>query len=72
MEELMMRIDNVSKVYKLGQIGGTTLRDELQRFSARIHGREDPTKKIGDRNYNSGETFMALDGVSFDVKKASV
>ena len=64
-----MRIDNVSKVYKLGQIGGTTLRDELQRFSARIHGREDPTKKIGDRNYNSGETFMALDGVSFDVKK---
>lgn len=69
MEELMLKIDNVSKMYKLGQIGGTTLRDELQRLSARFHGREDPTKKIGVRDYSKGETFMALDGVSFDVKK---
>ena len=61
MEELMLRIDNVSKMYKLGQIGGTTLRDE--------HGREDPTKKIGARDYNKGEIFMALDGVSFEVGK---
>ena len=69
MEELMLRINNVSKMYKLGQIGGTTLRDELQRLNARIHGREDPTKRIGARDYNKGETFMALDDVSFDVKK---
>lgn len=69
MEKLMLRISNVSKMYKLGQIGGTTLRDELQRLNARMHGREDPTKRIGARDYNKGETFMALDGVSFDVKK---
>lgn len=69
MEELMLKIENVSKMYKLGQIGGTTLRDELQRLGARLHDREDPTKKIGARDYNKGETFMALDGVSFDVKK---
>ena len=69
MDELMLRVDNVSKQYVLGQIGGTTLRDELQRWSARMHGREDPTKKIGTRNYTAGETFLALDGVSFDVKK---
>lgn len=69
MEELMLKIDNVSKMYKLGQIGGTTLRDELQRWSARMRGREDPTKKIGVRNYNSGESFLALDSVSFEVKR---
>ena len=69
MEKLMLKIDNVSKMYKLGQIGGTTLREELQRLSARVHGREDPTRKIGARDYNKGETFMALDGVSFQVKK---
>lgn len=69
MEELMLKIDNVSKQYKLGQIGGTTLRDELQRLNARMHGKEDPTKRIGAKDYNKGETFMALDGVSFDVKK---
>ena len=69
MDELMLKIDNVSKKYILGQIGGTTLRDELQRFGARIRGKEDPTKRIGAKDYNKGETFLALDGVSFDVKK---
>ena len=69
MEELMLKIENVSKEYKLGQIGGTTLREELQRRSAKRRGREDPTKIIGSKDYNKGETFMALDGVSFDVKK---
>lgn len=69
MDDLMIKIDNVSKMYKLGQIGGTTIREELQRTFARIRGKEDPTKKIGAKDYNKGETFMALNGVSFDVKK---
>ena len=38
MEEIMLKIENVSKEYKLGQIGGTTLRDELQRRSAKRRG----------------------------------
>lgn len=69
MSELMLRVDNVSKKYVLGQIGGTTLRDELQRLNARLRHREDPTRMIGAREYAAGETFMALDGVSFDVMK---
>lgn len=69
MEELMIKIDHVSKQYKLGQIGGTTLRDELQRWIAKVRGNEDPTKQIGAREYQAGESFLALDGVSFDVKQ---
>jgi len=69
MEEIMLKIENVSKKYKLGQIGGTTLYSELQRLNAKLHHREDPTKKIGAKNYNKGETFMALNEVSFEVKK---
>ena len=69
MGKIMLDIDNVSKQYKLGQIGGTTLRDELQRLRAKRRGEEDPTKRIGAKNYNKGETFMALDGVSFEVEK---
>lgn len=69
MNDIMLEINNVSKQYKLGEIGGTTLRDELQRLSARLHGREDPTKRIGAKDYAKGETFMALDGVSFQVRK---
>lgn len=68
MEELMIKVDSVSKQYRLGQIGGTTLREELQRKAAKIMKKEDPTKKIGERDYEIGETFMALEDVSFEVK----
>ena len=68
-DEIMLKIENVSKIYKLGEIGGTTLRDELQRLGARIRKKEDPTKKIGSKNYNKGEKFKALDNISFEVKK---
>lgn len=69
MNDLMIKVEDVSKKYKLGQIGGTTLREELQRKFAKLLKKEDPTKKIGEKNYKAGETFMALQNVSFEVKK---
>lgn len=69
MDSVMLKIENVSKQYRLGQIGGTTLRDEFQRFHAKIHKKEDPTRKIGAKNYNQGKKFLALDDVSFEIKK---
>ena len=68
MEELMLKIEHVSKQYRLGQIGGTTLREELERWYAKVRRREDPARIIGDDRYLEGDTFMALDDVSFDVK----
>lgn len=69
MEEIMIKIENVEKEYRLGEIGVTTLKEELQRFWAKIRKKEDPTRKIGAKNYNKGDKFKALDGVSFEVKK---
>lgn len=69
MDELMIKVENVTKEYRLGAIGGTTLRDELQRRRARRKHLEDPTRKIGAKQVNTGERFMALNGVSFEVKK---
>ena len=68
-DELMLKAENVSKVYRLGEIGGTTLRDELQRVWAKLRKKEDPTKKVGTKNYNKGEKFKALDDICFEVKK---
>lgn len=68
MGQPILRASDIKKEYILGQIGGTTLRDELQRKHAKLHGKEDPTKIIGERDYKSGERFMALDGISFDVQ----
>ena len=69
MSDIILKIKDISKQYKLGQIGGTTLRDELQRWRAKRRHEEDPTRMIGSRDYEPGETFMALDGVSFEVRK---
>ena len=69
MSDLMIKVDNVTKEYRLGAIGGTTLRDELQRLRAKRKKQEDPTLKIGQTRPDSNERFLALDGVSFQVKK---
>lgn len=69
MSEIMLKVSHVSKQYKLGQIGGTTLREEIQRWTAKRKHQEDPTKKIGTPDYEFGELFMALDDVSFQVEK---
>lgn len=68
-DEVMLKVENVSKIYRLGEIGSTTLRDELQRLVAKIRHKPDPTKKVGAKDYNKGEKFKALDNVSFEVKK---
>jgi ABC-type polysaccharide/polyol phosphate transport system ATPase subunit len=70
MEELAIKIEHVSKEYRLGAIGGGTLRGDLQSWAARMKGKEDPNSKIGsDAARHAGEKFLALDDVSFDVKK---
>ncbi len=70
MEELAIKIENVSKEYRLGAIGGGTLRGDLQSWAARVKGKEDPNSKIGsDASKHIGEKFLALDDVSFEVKK---
>lgn len=69
MDELMIKVDNITKEYRLGAIGGTTLRDELQRARAKRRHQEDPTLKIGQSRGDSNERFLALNGVSFEVKK---
>lgn len=65
----ILNIQHVSKKYRLGMIGGTTLRDELQRKRAKRKGIEDPTRLVTDqRDYSSNEEFMALDDINLQVK----
>ena len=70
MENLAIKIENVSKEYRLGAIGGGTLRGDLQTFWAKIRHKEDPNTVIGEAEKGKkGDRFMALNGVSFEVKK---
>lgn len=70
MDEIAIKIDHISKEYRLGAIGGGTLKGDLQSWMARIRGKEDPNSKIGaDPSVKIGDRFLALDDVSFEVKK---
>lgn len=74
MSARVISVENVSKRYRLGQIGGGTLRGDLNRWWAHLRGRPDPLLKIGQEDHGNqyGEFIWALKGISFDVQQGSV
>lgn len=62
-----IKLSGVKKRYKLGQIGGATLNEELQSWWARVRGKEDPNVPIGMDQRLVGKTFMALNGIDLTV-----
>lgn len=69
MAERLLEIDHVSKEYRLGVIGGGYLFRDINSWIARKRGKEDPNRKIGATLGMSGESFLALDDVSFQVDR---
>lgn len=68
-KELALKIEHVSKQYRLGQIGGGTLQGDLQSWWARVRGKEDPNSKIGSKQHGKNERFWALDDINIEVRK---
>ncbi len=64
----MIYIDNVSKEYRLGAIGGATLKGDLQSWVAKVRHKDDPNLKIGETAYKKNERFLALEDITFSVK----
>ena len=69
MSDTIIKIEHVSKEYRLGAIGGGTLKGDLQSLFARLRGKEDPNSRIGQDVYAKNQRFLALDDVTFSVKK---
>jgi lipopolysaccharide transport system ATP-binding protein len=68
MSDTIIKIEHVSKQYRLGAIGGGTLKGDLQSLMARIRGKEDPNALVGT-GPATRQRFWALNDVSFSVKK---
>ena len=69
MNDIAIRVQGLKKQYRLGQIGGGTLKADLQSWWARLRHQEDPNTKIGAGQHLSGESLMALNGIDLTVKK---
>jgi lipopolysaccharide transport system ATP-binding protein len=50
MSNTIIKLENISKQYRLGQVGTQTLRGDLQRWWHTLRGKDDPTLKIGQTN----------------------
>lgn len=64
-------VENLTKQYDLGVIGTGTISRDLNRWWARARGKPDPYTRIGQKDAfeRIGESILALDDVSFQVKQ---
>ena len=68
----VIRIQGVSKRYRLGVINRRMLYEEIQSRWARWRGQADPNAKVTERNAPTSGELWALKDVSFDVKDGDV
>ena len=75
-QDVILKVENVSKQYRLGFVGTGTISHDLNRFFAKIRGKEDPYLKIGESNDRStkgtSEYVWALKDINFEVKRGEV
>ena len=76
MKDIILKAENISKQYRLGQVGTGTLSHDLNRWWHQLRGKEDPYLKIGEVNDRStkGESdyVWALQDINFEVERGEV
>lgn len=76
MSETVIKIENVGKQYRLGQVGTGTIAHDLNRWWYKLRGMEDPYLKVGETNDRTkkgiSEVVWALRDINFEVKQGEV
>jgi lipopolysaccharide transport system ATP-binding protein len=76
MTEIVIRGENISKQYRLGQVGTGSIVYDLNIWWHSIRGKENPYLKIGetnDRTIRGNSDFVwALNDINFEVKRGDV
>lgn len=76
MSNIAIEFNHIGKQYRLGTIGTGTLSHDLNRWWARIRGKEDPFLRIGevnDRTQKASSDFVwALKDINFKIEQGEV
>jgi len=76
MNNAVIAVENLSKQYRLGNVGRRTLHDDVNRWLHRLIGKEDPYLKIGEENNRevkgTSEYIWALHNISFKVRQGEI
>ena len=75
-KDLILKVENLSKQYRLGVIGTGTLSHDLNRWWHLVRGKEDPYLKIGETNIRdkkgNSQYVWALKDINFEVERGEV
>jgi len=70
MSNIAVKVEHLSKMYRLGVINNGTFFRDMQTWFALKRGKEDPHSKIGSDKYKGDKDhFWALKDISFDIKQ---
>lgn len=73
MSKIAIKAENISKQYRLGEIGTGTISHDLNRWWHKIRGREDPFLKIGESNDRSqkgaSDYVWSLKDINFEINQ---
>ena len=72
----LIKVENISKQYRLGLVGSGTMRDDFTSWWSNIRGKENPLLKLGEANdrtqKGSSDYVWSLKDINFDVKQGDV
>ena len=72
-KNIVIKAENISKQYRLGQVGTGTISHDLNRFWHKIRGKEDPYLKIGETNDRAtkgdSDYVWSLRDINFEIEQ---
>ncbi len=76
MSDIAIEVEDLSKLYRLGQVGTGTLSHDLNKWWHKIRGKDDPYLKVGqinDRTQSAdSEYVLALQDINFKIHQGDV
>jgi lipopolysaccharide transport system ATP-binding protein len=74
MSDTVIKVENISKVYRLGSVGRTTMKEDLSRFIKSLKGKEKEIKAISNNRQSDEKSdyVWSLKDINFEVKQGEV